>query len=286
VVFIYIVFLPFRGTVLTAFFLQHSLKHQGVSMFNAVMNIFCLLVIVSAHEYGHYYFASKYGVFVQNFSVGLGWEIFGFTNKKGTRFSFRAIPFGGYVQFGNEDSEDPLKFLTKWQRIKIYFGGPLANLLLCILAALLLTTSGFLSEFPWYLQLLMVTIGTVAVFIFAVPATVYAVFKIFTSPVKSMENVSGPIGIISGQSSEAAASSSLGDSLPLELLVIIWTLSLAVGSFNLIPLSILDGGQIFKEVFSKHTTLIKIWRWSSGALLMTLFVYVFGTDIFKFFTRD
>lgn len=259
-------------------------------MLNVAMNIFCLLIIIGAHEYGHYYFARKYGVFIPNFSIGLGWELFGFTNKEGTRFSFRAIPLGGYVQFGNEGDINPLKLLTKWQRIKVYIGGPLANLLLCITASILLVTlgnlPGFEEKLPWYFEVLVATIGTIAIFIFAIPATVYFVFEIFISPVKSMEQISGPIGIITAEATETASLSGLGGGLTIELLVLIWSLSLAVGTFNLIPLSALDGGRIFSELFSKHKTFIKIWSWTTGVLLLVLIVYLLGTDIFKLISKD
>ena len=39
--------------------------------------IFLILVVVFIHEYGHYYFAKKYGVGVTDFSIGLGKEVFG-----------------------------------------------------------------------------------------------------------------------------------------------------------------------------------------------------------------
>ena len=47
--------------------------------------IILLTVVVFVHEYGHYYFAKKYGVGVTDFSIGFGKEIFGFKDKSGTR---------------------------------------------------------------------------------------------------------------------------------------------------------------------------------------------------------
>ena len=58
-----------------------------------------LTVVVFVHEYGHYYFAKKYGVGVTDFSIGFGKEIFGFFDKSGTRWKFCLIPLGGYVKF-------------------------------------------------------------------------------------------------------------------------------------------------------------------------------------------
>ena len=61
--------------------------------------IILLTVVVFIHEYGHYYYAKKYGVGVTDFSIGFGKEIFGFNDKSGTRWKFCAIPLGGYVKF-------------------------------------------------------------------------------------------------------------------------------------------------------------------------------------------
>ena len=48
--------------------------------------IILLTVVVFIHEYGHYYYAKKYGVGVTDFSIGFGKEIFGFNDKSGTRW--------------------------------------------------------------------------------------------------------------------------------------------------------------------------------------------------------
>ena len=46
-----------------------------------------LTIVVFVHEYGHYYFARKYGVGVTTFSIGMGKELFGFTDKNGNNLS-------------------------------------------------------------------------------------------------------------------------------------------------------------------------------------------------------
>ncbi len=113
--------------------------------------IILILVVVFIHEYGHYYFARKYGVGVTDFSIGFGKEIFGWNDKSGTRWKICWIPLGGYVKFFGDrnvfsqaDQEELLKqyskedqeklFVTKplYQRSLIVFGGPLANFLLAI----------------------------------------------------------------------------------------------------------------------------------------------------------
>ena len=53
-----------------------------------------LTIVVFIHEYGHYYFARKYGVGVTDFSVGFGKDLFGWTNKIGISVNFYLILFG------------------------------------------------------------------------------------------------------------------------------------------------------------------------------------------------
>tara|TARA_Y100000816_G_scaffold181308_1_gene131231 strand:- start:696 stop:1802 length:1107 start_codon:yes stop_codon:yes gene_type:complete len=114
--------------------------------------IVLITVVVFIHEYGHYYFARRYGVAVTDFSIGFGKEIFGFNDKNGTRWKFCLVPLGGYVKFFgdrnvfsqaeqnellkkyNKDDQKKL-FVTKplYQRALIVAGGPLANFLLAII---------------------------------------------------------------------------------------------------------------------------------------------------------
>ena len=113
--------------------------------------IILLTVVVFVHEYGHYYFAKKYGVGVTDFSIGFGREIFGINDKNGTRWKFCLIPLGGYVKFFGDrnvfsqteqeellkkyNTEDQKKLFTikpLYQRSLIVFGGPLANFILAI----------------------------------------------------------------------------------------------------------------------------------------------------------
>ena len=121
-------------------------------MFSYILPFLLLiLVVVFIHEYGHYYFARKYGVGVTDFSIGFGKEIFGWNDKSGTRWKICWIPLGGYVKFFGDrnvfSQADQEKILQKYdendrqklfvlkplyQRALIVFGGPLANFLLAL----------------------------------------------------------------------------------------------------------------------------------------------------------
>lgn len=113
-----------------------------------------LTVLVFVHELGHYWVAIRNGVKVQVFSVGFGRELFGFTDKRGTRWKFAAIPLGGYVKmFGEHAMEEALHdpkeptqpramtpeekavsfdHKTLRQRAAIVFAGPAANFVFAI----------------------------------------------------------------------------------------------------------------------------------------------------------
>jgi regulator of sigma E protease len=114
--------------------------------------LFLILVVVFIHEYGHFYFAKRFGVGVTDFSIGFGKELFGWNDKFGTRWKVCVIPLGGYVKFFGDrnvysqaDNDKIIKEYSKedqdklfvlkplYQRALIVFGGPLANFLLAIL---------------------------------------------------------------------------------------------------------------------------------------------------------
>lgn len=66
--------------------------------------VLVLSVLVFVHEWGHYIVARMCGVQVESFSIGFGKELFGITDKHGTRWKFSLIPLGGYVKmFGDTD---------------------------------------------------------------------------------------------------------------------------------------------------------------------------------------
>ena len=118
--------------------------------------LFVLTVIVFVHEMGHFLVARWCGVKVNTFSVGFGPELFGRTDRHGTRWKFAAIPLGGYVKFAGDENaasvpdhralaamteeERRTSFFLKplWQRAAVVAAGPFANFLLAIVVFALL----------------------------------------------------------------------------------------------------------------------------------------------------
>jgi len=100
-----------------------------------------ILVLVGVHEGGHFLAARLSGVYVKEFSIGFGPRLFSLTGQE-TRYSFRIIPFGGYVRMAGEDREErssdiPAKRLLynkiPMVRIMISIAGPAANLFTTLL---------------------------------------------------------------------------------------------------------------------------------------------------------
>ena len=103
--------------------------------------IVALGVLVTFHEFGHYWVARRCGVKVLRFSVGFGKPLWSRRNRHGTEFAVAAIPLGGYVKMLDEaEGEVPAAQLDQafnrksvWQRIAVVAAGPLANILLCVI---------------------------------------------------------------------------------------------------------------------------------------------------------
>ena len=101
--------------------------------------IFGLLVLI--HEFGHFIFAKKFGVTVNEFSIGMGPRIFSRVAKSGTRYSIKALPIGGSCAMLGEDEdnmeEGSFNSKPRWQRFLIVFAGPLFNFLLAFVLSLI-----------------------------------------------------------------------------------------------------------------------------------------------------
>ncbi|WP_419873139.1 RIP metalloprotease RseP [Candidatus Pristimantibacillus sp. PTI5] len=68
------------------------------------LTILVFFVIVTIHEWGHYYFAKRAGILVREFAIGFGPKLF--SVKRGeTRYTLRLIPAGGFVRMAGEDPE-------------------------------------------------------------------------------------------------------------------------------------------------------------------------------------
>jgi regulator of sigma E protease len=105
-----------------------------------VGTLIALGVLVTFHEFGHFWVARRCGVKVLRFSVGFGMPLLRWHDRRGTEFVVAAIPLGGYVKMLDErEGEVPAELVDQsfnrksvYQRIAIVIAGPVANFLLAI----------------------------------------------------------------------------------------------------------------------------------------------------------
>src|SRR5690242_12012619 len=132
---------------------EHLFSNLGIAI---PAFLFVITTIVFVHELGHFMAARLCSVKVQAFSIGFGREIFGFTDRKGTRWKVAWVPLGGYVKFlgdadvssrpdqnvmqeyeakriaGEHAESEPLHLKPVWQRALVAAAGPIANFILAI----------------------------------------------------------------------------------------------------------------------------------------------------------
>lgn len=145
-------------------------------MTDFLYSIFGLLillgVLVTFHEWGHYWVAKKLGVKALRFSVGFGKPIWGRTNKHGTEFVIAPIPLGGYVRFVDERegdvADEDLSYAFNrqpvWKRILIVLAGPMANFLLAIVVYAVVYMMGIAVGKPFVTDVLPNTVASQANF--------------------------------------------------------------------------------------------------------------------------
>lgn len=112
--------------------------------------IVAILILVSIHEWGHYWVAKRCGVHIERFSIGFGKPLFSWTNEVGTVFCIAMIPLGGFVKMRGEYAITTEKEVIEqpsgsfaacnvWQRMAIVVAGPLVNLLFALVVFVVLS---------------------------------------------------------------------------------------------------------------------------------------------------
>ncbi len=121
--------------------IKAALKGSSMNIVQMVLiTAVTLGVLVTIHEFGHFWVARRCGVKVLRFSIGFGKPLWRRFDRSGTEFVIAAIPLGGYVKMLDEREGDvppellPQSFMRKpvWQRIAIVAAGPIANFILAI----------------------------------------------------------------------------------------------------------------------------------------------------------
>ncbi|SHG95049.1 regulator of sigma E protease [Anaerosphaera aminiphila DSM 21120] len=106
-------------------------------MATLIGSILVFLIVIMLHELGHFTIAKLVGIKVDEFSIGMGPEIFQ-TQKGETKYSLRILPIGGYVAMDGEDeySENPRSFnnVSVLKKMAVVVAGVIMNFLLAIIA--------------------------------------------------------------------------------------------------------------------------------------------------------
>lgn len=118
--------------------------------------IVTLGLLVSFHEYGHFWVARRCGVKVLRFCVGFGKPFFIWHDRHGTEFAIAMIPLGGYVKMlderegpvSEEERDQAFNNKSVYARIAVIVAGPVANFLLAIVALWLMYLIGIKTVIP------------------------------------------------------------------------------------------------------------------------------------------
>ena len=111
-------------------------------LLNLIYFILVLGIIVLIHESGHFLFAKLCGIYVYEFSIGMGSKLFSKKGKNGeTEYCIRAIPIGGFVSLAGEEVDDDKKVpedrklysKKAWQRFLVMFFGAGFNFIFAVL---------------------------------------------------------------------------------------------------------------------------------------------------------
>ena len=232
------------------------MEFASAGLFNVACFLAITTVLVTVHELGHYLMARLTGLRVEVFSIGLGPEIVGRTDRAGTRWKLGLVPLGGYIRMFGEQSgprrdgipaaepngaPGPLLFeqASLGRRAAVAAAGPAANFALSfvVLAVLLLVVgrpSNVEASLPeaalWLIwRAIELTWGLTA-------ETLQALWQLATG-VNAGQDFIGPIRFaqVSGEVAHQGFLMSLG-------LVAIISANLAV--MNLLPIPSLDGGHL------------------------------------------
>ena len=101
-------------------------------LFSIVMALVTLGVLVTIHEFGHYWVARRCGVRVLRFAIGFGRTLYSWQGRDGTEFALCAIPLGGYVKMLDERDGDA--FVTEANRSESFNAQPVRNKLAIVAA--------------------------------------------------------------------------------------------------------------------------------------------------------
>ncbi|HEV2853507.1 MAG TPA: site-2 protease family protein [Thermoanaerobaculia bacterium] len=222
-----------------------------------VLVLLSLLILI--HELGHLAMARWVGIPVSSFSVGFGPKVWSW-RRGWTEYSLRTLPLGGYVLPAVADADD-FRAIPLRRRLAYFLGGPLANL-----AAALVLCAGMnvAANGPSWYGILIAPFDQVA---------------LASIPIMSNhpDQMSGVIGIVV----EGGRIATQG-----LILSLAFSLSVSLAVLNLLPIPVLDGGQIFmsclEDLFPSSAKLRVPLTLLGLLLLAALMIYANGQDLMHY----
>jgi regulator of sigma E protease len=226
-----------------------------------ILALLSLLIVI--HELGHLAAARLTGIPVAGFSIGFGPKLW--TRRWGqVEYSLRALPLGGFVMPAVDDDE--FRALPLRKRLVFFLGGPLANLLAPL--PLLSILNGLRGGSSFH-HLVILPFQQVAAFCGQLLGSLAGLFS-------HPESLTGIVGIVAEGGRQVQAG------LGLEIAI---SLSLSLAVFNLLPIPMLDGGQItlacLEEVFPRFVRLRAPLTILGMLLLAVLMIYTNGHDLVR-----
>lgn len=231
-------------------------------MLTIIISLLAINLLIIAHEFGHFLLAKFYGVKIDEFSIGFPPRLFKI--KKGeVLYSINAIPFGAFVKLSEDlPPTDKRNFLSKpaSQKAIIFLGGVLMNIIIAFIVFVLMFSFGFpkvwlptnysylisegatILKYPLPQAILQTGHFMYYVLVQSLIGLKIAFIKIFTH--LDVSDLVGPVGLFALTSKGFQYSTTYG-------FYIIGLISYALAIFNLLPIPVVDGGQLLFLVIEK-----------------------------------
>jgi len=242
------------------------------------MLIFLILIAtIIIHEFGHFIIAKSLKYEVTEFSVGFGPKLFS-KKFKGTDYSIRAIPLGGYVNI----SEEELSRNTGWKNALVLVSGAIFNFIGAAVGFIILY---LVTDFD--MGLFIVLRGAFLSTIDMIYQVILAFIELFSGGFKLiMESTVSPVGFIAEGSEMVKTGQDAASQLVIVIKLFI-LLNINLGVFNLIPIPILDGFKFLLEILrgitKKDFKKFELLASSAGLVFLgALFIATIGKDLLNF----
>ncbi|OGL73527.1 hypothetical protein A3C96_02335 [Candidatus Uhrbacteria bacterium RIFCSPHIGHO2_02_FULL_60_10] len=258
-----------------------------------IITLLVFTAIIFVHELGHFLVMRRCGVIIEEFSIGFGPRFAGFVDRRGTVWSLRLIPLGGYVK-PRADGEGSLGPLPPGKRFLCFMAGMFMNAIAAFVTLLImgyvfhrvpLVIWDYLKPLGLPTPLMPAATAFAGSFglWFATPPLV--VYQAVVNGLGLFTNSAGPIGIVQ-MGMQMGAAPTVGQAV-MGYAFFFALMNTAVAGFNLLPIYPLDGGHslecICEKLLGKARTdrLRPAFRLVGAAIMILLVIGVFASDIIK-----